>query len=281
MKKILIATAIFAVAIYSCTKEDLALVPVNASNVDNLYTETGFPVQKSITYAVDANIGGYLEALPAHYANHPKKHYPLIIFLHGQGELGNGSQSSLPIVADNAIPRLVATQTFPANFTVNKSTYQFIVLSPQFKAWPQPSDINDMLSYAIKKYRIDSTRLYICGLSMGGGGTWDYTWNYGKRITAIVPISGASWPTAQKGQYIAQDSVAVWAFQNNDDPTVPSWYSIDYVQYINSYKPYLPAKLTLWSTGGHDAWTKATDPNYKENGMNIYEWMLSHQKKKK
>ena len=279
-RKILIATAIFAVVLHACKKEDVTPVTLNGSSVDGLYTETGSTIQTPVTYSVDANIGGYLEALPAHYINHPRLRYPLIIFLHGQGELGNGSQTSLPIVANNAIPHLIAAKTFPSNFTFGGKNYQFIVLSPQFKAWPQPADINDMLNYAIKKYRIDTTRIYICGLSMGGGGTWDYAWNYGKRITGIVPISGASWPTTQKGQYIANDSMAVWAFHNNDDGTVPSWYSTDYVKYINTYNPYIPAKLTLWPTGGHDAWTKATDPNYRENGKNIYEWMLSYQKKK-
>ena len=115
---------------------------------------------------------------------------------------------------------------------------------------------------------------------MGGGGDWDYSWNFGKRVTAVVPISGASWPTPEKGAGIAGDDLAVWAFHNNNDPTVPSWYSVDYVQYINDAKPKIQAKLTLFQASGHDAWTKATDPNYKENGKNIYEWMLSHQKKK-
>ena len=140
-----------AVVLNSCKKEELTpAVAVTASNVEDLYTETGLPVQKPITHNVDANIGGYLEALPAHYNDHPKKKYPLIIFLHGQGELGNGSQASLPVVADNAIPKLIENKTFPANFKVNGGNYQFIVLSPQFKGWPQPSDINDMINYAIK-----------------------------------------------------------------------------------------------------------------------------------
>ena len=279
-RKIFIAAAIFAVVITSCKKEELTPVAITASNVDELYMETGYTVKKTITHTIDANIGGYLEALPAHYYNHPKKKYPLIIFLHGQGEMGDGSQTSLRIVADNAIPKLIADKTFPKNFYVNGGSYQFVVLSPQFKGWPQPSDINDMITYAIKNYKVDSTRLYICGLSMGGGGDWDYSWNYGKRVTAVVPISGASWPTTEKGQYIAKDDLAVWAFHNNNDPTVPSWYSVDYVQYINQSNPIIKAKLTLFDASGHDAWTKATDPNYRENNKNIYEWMLSYRKKK-
>ncbi len=279
-KNFLIAIAISAVVFNSCKKDNVTSPALSASDESSLYKETGLPVQTPITYAVDANIGGYLEALPAHYVNHPALKYPLIIFCHGQGELGNGSQSSLPIVADNSIPHLIATQAFPANFVSGGKNYQFIVLSPQFKGWPQPSDINDIISYAAKKYRVDTTRLYLAGLSMGGGGVWDYAWNLGKRITAIVPMAGASYPEPVKGQQIALDSVAVWAFQNNDDPTTPPFYSIDYVQYINSYNPFVQAKLTLWPSGGHDCWTKASDPTYTENGMNIYQWMLSFKKVK-
>lgn len=273
---LLLATIVLA---SSCDKKDAISTPVTASSVEDMYTETSPMVQTPITYNVNANIGGYLEALPAHYADHPKKRYPLIIFLHGQGEMGNGTTAELSKVANNAIPKLIAKGTFPSNFIVHDTSFQFIVLSPQFKAWPQPTDINNIIDYAEKKYRVLYSRVYVCGLSMGGGGTWDYAWNLGKRITAIVPISGASWPTTQKGQDIAQDKVATWAFHNDNDPTVPSWYSVDYVQYINDYNPVVPAKLTLFSANVHDAWTKATDPNYKENGQNIYEWMLSFQKR--
>ena len=279
-KNIVIAMAISAFVFNSCKKDNVTIPVMSASVESSIYTETGLPVQTPVTYSVNSNIGGYLEALPAHYVNHPGMHYPVIIFLHGQGELGNGSQSSLPIVADNSIPHLLATQTFPANISSGGKNFQFIVLSPQFKAWPQPSDVTDMLNYAIKKYRIDTTRLYLAGLSMGGGDVWDYAWNLGRRITAIVPMAGASYPTQYKGQQIALDKVAVWAFQNNDDPTVPPYYSTDYVQYINSSTPTIPAKLTLWPSGGHDCWTKASDPAYTENGMNIYQWMLSYKKKK-
>lgn len=276
-QSLLIAVLFILAAFSSCTKEDqTSPVAVTVSSESDQYTETLLPVQTAITKAIDSNIGGYLEALPAHYANYPHKNYPVIIFLAGQGQLGDGSQTALQSISNIAIPKLIANKTFPANFVVKKDTFQFVVLSPQFKAWPQPSDINDMINYAITHYHVARRRIYLCGLSMGGGGTWDYGWNFGQHAAAIVPIAGASWPTTQKAQVIAQDSVAVWAFHNNNDPTVPSWYSTDYVSYINGDNPYIPAKLTMFNSSSHDAWTTATDPNYKENGMNIYQWMLSH-----
>ena len=240
--------------------------------------ETLPAIQTPVNYRVDANIGGYLEALPNGYAHSGNQKYPLLIFLHGLGQLGNGT-TDLYKVAAGGVPALLANKKFPPDFVVNNQHYSFIVLSPQFKAWPQPNDINDMLNYALSKYRIDTTRMYLSGLSMGGGGTWDYAIAYGQRLAAIVPIAGASYPTPQKGQQIAKDSLAVWAFQNADDPTVPAFYSQDYVKYINQYHPKYTAQLTLWPTGGHDAWTKATNPNYRENGKNMYEWMLSYSKK--
>jgi predicted peptidase len=283
--KIVLATVVCAVGfLFSCQKDSTLpsdSTVVTASDESDIYTETSPTVQTPITRNINSNIGGYLEALPAHYKNHPKKLYPLIIFLHGQGEMGSGSASDLKKVADNAIPELIAKQTFPSNFKVNDTLYQFIVLSPQFKGWPQPVDVKDMIYYATNHYRVNKNRIYVCGLSMGGGGTWDYTWNDGQRIAAIVPISGASWPTTQKAESIAHDTVAVWAFHNNGDPTVPSWYSQDYVDYINESNPAIRAKLTMFVSASHDAWTTATDPNYKENGKNIYEWMLSYKKKRR
>ena len=94
--KIITAAICFAIITFtSCKKEDAAVsTSLSASSVDGLYTETSLTVQKPITHQIDANIGGYMEALPAHYSDHPTLNYPLIIYLHGQGSLGNGSQSS-------------------------------------------------------------------------------------------------------------------------------------------------------------------------------------------
>jgi hypothetical protein len=68
----------------------------------------------------------------------------------------------------------------------------------------------------------------------------------------------------------------VWAFHSEDDPQINVTMAKAFTSKINSFKPDIPAKLTVWPTGGHDAWTRAIEPMYKENGMNIYEWMLQY-----
>lgn len=250
-------------------------------NAYNNVVETKSPIQKGITVNVNSNIGGYHQALPYLYDSTTKR-YPLLVFIHGVGELGNGA-SQLPNAGNIGVARLIKDKKFPANFKVNNKNYSFIVISPQIKVWDYKTvakDVNDMISYAISKYRIDTTRMYVSGLSMGGGYTWDYAGAYASRIAAIVPICGASGPNDTKAKNMANAKLAVWAFHNDDDPTVASSNSKGYVSKINALNPAIPAKLTLWPTGGHDAWTKALNPTYKENNMNIYEWMLQYSRSK-
>jgi predicted peptidase len=261
------------------TEKPTAPAPAPPTNKYDNVVETTKPVNKGISVDVNDNIGGYLYALPSLYDSTTKK-YPLLLFIHGIGELGNGT-TQLNNAAAVGVPSVIKWGQFPANFNVGGKNYSFIVITPQFKKWPSPKDVNDMIDYAIKKYRIDTTRMYVSGLSMGGGATWDYAAEYGKRIAAIVPICGASGPNDTKAKKIAQAGLAVWAFHNKDDGTVPYTNSEGYVTKINAQNPPIKAKLTLWPTGGHDAWTKSTSPSYKEDGKNIYEWMLQYSRSAK
>ena len=274
MKKLMSGALVAFLLLCACTKKGTE-DPNNPPEPPET-PETAPPIQKSVSVNVNGKIGGYLEALPARYDSSTKK-YPLLVFLHGAGETGNGT-TDLSEVAKNAIPALIKNQKFPPSFTVNNKTYSFIVISPQFKSWPAPADVNAMINYAISKYRIDTTRMYVSGLSMGGGGTWEYGAAFAKRIAAIVPICGASSPNDARAKQIADAHLAVWAFHNKDDSTVTVNNSTGYVNKINGLNANPQAKLTLWNTGGHNSWTKATNPDTKDNGMNMYEWMLQYQR---
>jgi predicted peptidase len=268
MKNIATLLVLLLSTVANCKKDRIG------KNTANEIPETQPPVQKAISEPVNNNIGGYLETLPARYDSTTKR-YPLLIFMHGLGELGNGT-TDLPKAARNGTTALIRNQKFPPSFTVDNKSYSFIVIAPQFKQWPYPVDVNDMINYAISHYRIDTTRLYVSGLSMGGGITWEYAAVNSRRIAAIVPICGASAPTDIKAQDMAHAGLPVWAFHNKNDSVVTYTFSTGYVSKINSFHPNPPARLTVWETGGHNAWSKATDPSYKEEGKNMYEWMLQY-----
>jgi predicted peptidase len=252
------------------------ITPANTTTNSNDYVVESTPaVMKAITTTFTENIGGMYAATPALYESTTKK-YPLLIFIHGVGELGNGT-SDLPRILSNGVPRLLNEKTFPANFTVNGGNYSFIVATPQFKTWPKPNEINDLINYMVASYRIDEKRIYVSGLSMGGGATWDFSVDNAARIAAITPICGAAWFGEEYCAKIAAANLPVWAFHNADDYTVGAGSTVRLIDMMNKYNPNPQAKSTIWPTGGHDAWTKATNPETREcEGKNMYEWMLQY-----
>ncbi len=225
---------------------------------------------------VNGNCHGFYEYLPQGYETGSQT-YPLMIFVHGTGEVGDGD-SQLSLVLRNGPPKLINNGTFPTSFTVGGKTYKFIVISPQFIVWPSSQDVDALITYAINHYRVDQKRIYLTGLSMGGGVTWQYAGensNYTKRIAAILPVSGASYPDLERARVMAEANLPVWATHNLNDPTVPDTFTTVYVRKINMPPaPIPPAKATIFNVTGHDAWTQTYDPAFKEDNLNVYEWML-------
>lgn len=268
-KRVLIACS-FALFVFSACKKNLSID--SSSRVDNV-VETALPVHSPVTAWVNDNCAGYYKAIPARYDSSDKK-YPMILFLHGIGELGTDLSKMLRA----GLPRLINRKLFPPDFEVNGEHFSFIVISPQFKKWPTNLEVKGVIDYAVKKFRIDTSRIYVTGLSMGGGVTWEFDAEYGASIAATAPICGGSWPDTKRAEKIASFNLPVWAFHNVDDGVVPVSYTIDYVNKINGFGPAVKAKYTTWSTGGHDSWTKAYDPATKEGGKNMYEWMLQYKR---
>ena len=237
---------------------------------------------RSVTVSSN-NCGGFYESLPDDYST-TNTSYPVILFIHGIGELGNGT-TDLPLVLRNGPPKLISQGVFPSSFIVNNQVFKFIVISPQFKKWPKPADINDLINFIISNYRADVSRIYLTGLSMGGGATWDYasySAAFASRLAAIMPVSGATKATVAKADIIAADNLPVWATHNLHDPTVGSGTTKNFVAYINAHlpTPNPMAQATFFDAYVHDAWTQTYDPNWKPNGLNVFEWMLQYQNAK-
>jgi predicted peptidase len=243
-------------------------------------TETRPPVLKANSVDVNKAIGGFYSAVPEHY-NENTNTYPLIIFLHGSGQVGNGT-TALPSVAFGGIPKLLKDGLFPPGFKVNGKYFSFIILAPQFKWWdPDVQDVISFIDYARKNFRVDSTRIYLSGLSGGGVLTTEVAAEYSSKLAAIVPIAGVSSGgdvnlTCEK---IAEGNLPVWVFHNDADSIINVAHARNFITTLKSFRPAILPKYTEFLPFGleaHDAWTKATDPAYKENNMNIYEWMLQY-----
>ncbi|RYG54194.1 MAG: hypothetical protein EOO01_02230 [Chitinophagaceae bacterium] len=234
--------------------------------------ETAAPVHTPRQIAINSNVSGYYETLPARYSLTTKK-YPLIVFIHGIGELGTG----LSRLNCCGLPYHINKKTFPAKFLVGGKYYSYIVVTPQFRVRPSAAQIQSVVDYAKGKYRVDAARVYVGGLSMGGGSTWDWSVVYGQNAAAIVPVCAGTKPTTTLAAGVAGKNLPIWSLNSSSDAAVPIQWGKDWISWIDARNTNYASKtkLTIWSGLSHNAtWGKAWNPTTKVDGYNTYEWML-------
>jgi predicted peptidase len=229
------------------------------------------------TVSINNVVKGFYSAVPANYDENSKL-YPTLIFIHGAGQYGNGSYD-LPLLLNEAVPQLLDEKKFPPLFHVNGEEFSMLVLVPQFTVQPATYEVIEFIQYAIENYRIDTNRIYMTGFSSGGRTLVDVAADYPNRFAAIVPIAGsANYNANEKSHSIAAGNIRVWGFHNLNDQLIDHTETKNFIEAIRTFNPGLPARMTIFpgyaGTQAHDAWTKATNSEYREEGKNIYEWML-------
>jgi poly(3-hydroxybutyrate) depolymerase len=225
---------------------------------------------------------GFLEYKPTDYSSNTTTKYPLIIFLHGIGERGNGT-TMLQDVTCCGIPRIIRLGN-KMRFTWNGKTETFIVLSPQcpekYGMWPAVF-ITELINYAKTNLRIDPNRIYLTGLSMGGGGTLRFistAADQPKQLAAAATICAPC--TFSNPIYPTDAHLPFWGFHAADDPIASVTCTEYAVKRMNDLNANPKPLLTIWPTGGHIVWDRVyTDTSYKYDGVvNIYEWFLAQNK---
>jgi len=150
---------------------------------------------------------GYSEYLPPGYLTSTER-YPTIIHLNGMGELGRATtQSELYTITTKhgALKNIRESATWKTYFGQKKA----MVFSPQGSDNYSPEELRPFIQFIVANYRVDPTRLYLTGLSMGGWGTWRYARLYGNELAAIAPFATN---IGAPGDTLTQlDGTAVWA----------------------------------------------------------------------
>ncbi|MBI1257819.1 MAG: prolyl oligopeptidase family serine peptidase [Chloroflexi bacterium] len=184
--------------------------------------------------------------------------HPLIVFLHGHGESG----SDLEKVKVHGIPRIVEEQP----------DFPFVTVSPQCPngvTWVLISDAVEALAEeAMSWENVDSTRVYLTGLSMGGYGTWHSGTNRPDLFAALAPIcGGGSFVNYLPFRFERLKNMPVWAFHGDADTAVPL---AEQKNLVNALKKQTETevKFTVYKGVGHDSWTQ-TYANPK-----LYKWLL-------
>lgn len=212
---------------------------------------------------------GYAEYLPPGYGDGTPR--PLLVFHHGIGESGFGTEADLDRLFNTGLPTLIEADEWPEE-------RPFIVLMSQHEGRPftgchTVTEVRSFLEFAIDHYDVDASRVYITGLSCGAIGSWSYLGaDTNTLVAAAVLIAGnGNGAFGQAG--CALGTVPIWAFHGDADDTVPPSGSIDPINSLNACTnpPPVEAKLTIYPGVGHNSWDMTYDG---AAGHDVYGWML-------
>jgi predicted peptidase len=189
---------------------------------------------------------------------------PLVIFLHGSGERGNDNEAQLKWGAANfgsdknmmLHPAFVIAPQCPANANwANVTDYNKDGMS--FAATPSKTMalLKELIDQTIQKLPIDTNRIYITGLSMGGFGTFDAISRYPNLFAAAVPVCGGGDLTKVK----AIKHIPMWIVTGAEDSAVSPVLSIEMARALQ--KAGAHPGFTQYPEVGHFSWIAAySDP---------------------
>ena len=215
--------------------------------------------------------------IPPEAAINPSEPRPLVVFLHGAGEAGSNNSAQVNANIDNLLAEA-------------KRRGAFLYAPQSAGSWAgavTTDRVMTMVDRALAEQNVDSTRLYVTGLSNGGGGAWNILSRYADRFAAGVPICGVT-PASGFAPARLLDQ-AVWAFHARNDATVsvatsrnvissllaagqksPPTYPTTTAPDFLFTSPDFDLRYTEYRLGGHGIWGQVY------NTPTMYDWLFAH-----
>lgn len=243
----------------------------------------------------------YFVSLPPAYSENPTKKWPLVLFLHGGGESqiqDNESYASFRhgvpkiilcydrwkqgLEPSIDIPRPPRKGVAPGDRSSEPVKLEvceivadnFITVTPSlvFKhgiGW-DVNILDALLDEIIEKHNVDTSRIHLTGLSMGGFGTFALGIHNPSRFASLVPLCAAcEVPIEDKVDRIKD--IPIWIFHGENDRVVPAAHSRKIVEALKTTGSK-NVRMTVIDGVGHDCWTEAY------NDVGLWEWMLKHRR---
>ena len=179
--------------------------------------------------------------------------YPLVVSLHGSSLRGNRLSK---LTSYGTVAAINAGMSIPA--------YVLAPQCPSGQRW-NPHRLDATITEVMKEYPIDTARIYVIGMSMGGYGTFDVVGTYPERFAAAIAMCGG-------GQVAMAGSLArvpLWVIHGAADRAVPSSQSRRIVNAIQAtdgnicYYTEIPGL-------GHGALAESY------GHLKLYDWLLRH-----
>jgi predicted peptidase len=219
--------------------------------------QTAKKISVEIKRTIELN---YLEDLPKGYDAKNGKKYPLLVFLHGMGERGN----KVSKIKVHGIPKIIE------NKSAVLQKYEFIAISPQCPDgynWSSiPEAVENLIRDCIDTLSVDTSRIYLTGLSMGGFGTWTLACRNPYAFAAAAPICGGL-RGEESEDLSAIAHLPMWVFHGAKDAAVPLSASADPVAKL--YELGSDVRFTVYPEVEHDSWTETYE------NPHFYKWLFS------
>jgi predicted peptidase len=221
------------------------------------------------------SVPGFYEFLPASYNGVDS--LPCVIFMHGLGNVGNGTLSDLNNLASLGLPLEIANDISYYN------SLGAVVICPQLNTtYPAWFVMEAIIDYVRTNYVVKRSRIYLTGLSMGGGAIMD--WTEGgtmSKIAAIAPVCGTSVYNSTWADRIKAAGMPIYLFHGNSDGTVPFSRSTGWLTGLNGAPSVVPPALmdTLFGAD-HNIWSTVYPKTYTltKYAGNMMQWMLSQER---
>ncbi len=196
----------------------------------------------------------YLLYLPKDYNSHNDS-FPLIIYLHGGSQRGKD---------------LNKLKAYGLPYLIDKgNNYDFIIASPQCPDttyWSRIDWLDSLYQDLTMKYRIDTNRVYVTGISMGGFGAWHAAMDYPDRIAAIVPLCGGCNDSLDICRI---NRIPIWTFHGTADTEINVNETDRLVKRLQNCNGNI--MYTRIDNAGHGI-------HYIFEKQEIYDWMIKQRK---
>ncbi|MDF2517356.1 MAG: prolyl oligopeptidase family serine peptidase [Sphingobacterium sp.] len=198
-----------------------------------------------------------LTYLPKSYNTDTSK-YPLVIYLHGGSQKGNDLEKlkvyGLPYLADKG------------------RNFDFVMVAPQCpegRYWSTENWFDSLYNEVASNYRIDKSRVYITGISMGGYGTYTAALDHPEKIAAIVPLCGGV-NDSDTTRICTLKNIPILTFHGTADTEI----SIQETERIEEYLKKCNGNITFHRLEGEGHGIQYL----YETKPEIYEWLLRQRK---
>jgi predicted peptidase len=193
---------------------------------------------------------------PDNYFSDEDQEFGLLLFLHGGGESGQ----ELKELKKHGPPKMMA-EGYP---------FPFLVLAPQNpyeKQWWDVRAVNQLLDSIVENNRVDKKRIYLTGLSRGGGAAWEMAIQFPDKFAALAVVCGmAPVPYA----HWLNKEMPIWVFHGEDDEVIPVSESDAMVSKLKEMG--FQVKYDRYEGVGHNSWGRA----YTND--ELYDWMANQKK---